>query len=61
MPVETLEWPARIRHAALAMMPICEKCGGNLAFVGKLPAIRLQPLLQVYKCRPCNHVVTIPT
>ena len=59
IPVETTEWPSKIGHAALAMPPICEKCGAWLAFVGKLPAIRLQPLLKVYKCSPCNHVVTI--
>ena len=59
MPVETMEWPARVAHAAIAMTPSCEKCGGSLAFVGKLPAIRLLPLLQVYKCSPCNHVITV--
>ena len=56
---EPLEWPASTGRAANAIAPICEKCGGSLTFVGKLPAIRLLPLLQVYRCMPCNDVVTM--
>ena len=59
MSVETKKWPAGSRQAALAMTGACEKCGGPLVFVGKLPAVRLQPLLQVYKCSPCNQIVTL--
>jgi hypothetical protein len=54
-----MEWTGSTERTANAMPPICEKCGGSLAFVGKLPAIRLLPLLQVYKCSPCNHVVAM--
>jgi hypothetical protein len=61
---EAMERPGRIEPMAsalpsIATAPICEKCRGHLAFVGKLPAIRLMPLLEVYKCAPCNHVVTM--
>lgn len=56
---ETMEWSGSIERTANAMPPICEKCRGSLAFVGKLPGIRLLPLLQVYKCTPCNHVITV--
>jgi hypothetical protein len=44
---------------ANATAPICEKCGDSLAFVGKLAAIRLFPLPEVYKCSPCNQVVAM--
>jgi hypothetical protein len=56
---ETMEWTGSTERTANAMPPICEKCGSSLAFVGRLPAIRLLPLLQVYKCSPCNHVVAM--
>ena len=56
---ETMEWAGRTARMANATAPICEKCGGSQAFVGKLPAIRLLPLLEVYKCSPCNQVVTM--
>jgi hypothetical protein len=56
---ETMEWPTSPGPTAHAMAPVCEKCGGGLDFVGKLPAIRLHPLVEVYKCRPCNDVVTV--
>lgn len=56
---ETLQWSASTERAANTIAPICEKCGGSLAFVGELPAIRLLPLLQVYRCMPCNDVVTL--
>ena len=44
---------------AKATAPVCGKCGGSLALVAKLPAIRLLPLVEVYKCALCNHVVTL--
>lgn len=56
---ETPESPASAGRTANAIAPTCEKCGGSLAFVGELPAIRLLPLLQVYRCKPCNDVVTV--
>jgi hypothetical protein len=42
-----------------AVAPICDKCRAGLGYVGRLPAIRLFPLREVYKCAPCNHVVTM--
>lgn len=59
MQTESMEWPAILEHAAKPTPPICDKCGAWLAFVGKLPAIRLCPLIEVYKCGPCNDVVTV--
>ena len=59
MPSETAEWPAWTGHAATETALICGKCRGDLAFVGKLPAVRFLPLLQVYKCIPCNQIVTV--
>ena len=59
MHAETPDSPASAGRAANTIAPICEKCGGSLAFVGELPAIRLLPLLQVYRCKPCNDVVTL--
>jgi hypothetical protein len=56
---ETMEWAGRTERMANTMPPACEKCGGSQAFVGKLPAIRLLPLLEVYKCSPCNQVVAM--
>jgi hypothetical protein len=56
---ETMEWAGRTARMANATAPICEKCGGSQALIGKLPAIRLLPLLEVYKCTPCNQVVTM--
>jgi hypothetical protein len=56
---ETMEWAGSTERMAKAAAPICEKCGGSQALVGMLPAIRLLPLLHVYKCTPCNQVVTV--
>ena len=56
---ETMERAGSTARMANATAPICEKCGGSQAFVGKLPAIRLLPLLEVYKCSPCNQVVAM--
>ena len=56
---EPMEWAGSTARMANATAPICEKCGGSQAFVGKLPAIRLLPLLEVYKCSPCNQVVVM--
>jgi hypothetical protein len=57
---ETTEWPASTERPANAMRRTCEKCGGSLALVAELPAIRLHPLLGVYKCTPCNQITTLP-
>lgn len=54
-----MEWSGSTGRTMNAMPPICEKCRGSLTFVGKLPAVRLLPLLKVYKCSPCNQVVTV--
>jgi hypothetical protein len=54
---EPMQWAGSTARMANATAPICEKCGDSLALVGKLPAIRLLPLLEVYKCSPCNQVV----
>lgn len=56
---ETMEWAGSTERMANATAQICEKCGGSQAFVGMLPAIRLLPLLEVYKCSPCNQVVAM--
>jgi hypothetical protein len=55
-----MQWAGSTARMANAMPPACEKCGDSLALVGKLPAIRLHPLLEVYKCSPCNQVVMRP-
>ena len=57
---ETVAPPANIGRGANATAPSCEKCGGSLGFVAELPAIRLFPVIQVFKCAPCNDVVTMP-
>lgn len=54
-----MQWAGSTARMANAMPPACEKCGDSLALVGKLPAIRLHPLLEVYKCSPCNQVVVM--
>ena len=59
MPSETMEWSGSTTCTAKATAPVCGKCGGSLALVAKLPAIRLLPLVEVYKCALCNHVVTL--
>jgi hypothetical protein len=56
---ETMECAGSTERMANATAQICEKCGGSQALVGMLPAIRLLPLLEVYKCSPCNQVVTM--
>jgi hypothetical protein len=58
MQSETIEWPGSTTSTAKAAAPMCGRCGGSLIFVGELPAIRLLPLVDIYKCAPCNHVVT---
>jgi hypothetical protein len=61
VPGEMMEWPALTGQATTEMAPICGKCGSSVSFVGKLPAIRLLPLLRIYKCPPCNLVITVPS
>jgi hypothetical protein len=34
----------------------CRSCGNDMLYVGKLPAIRLQAAVQVFKCQPCKMV-----
>ena len=58
---ETMQRPASTERPAGAMARSCERCGGSLALVAELPAIRLHPLLGVYKCTPCNRVVALPS
>ena len=60
MPGEAGEWPVVIERTTTEVAPICGKCGSRVVFVGKLPAIRFLPLLQVDKCAQCNHVLTLP-
>jgi hypothetical protein len=59
MQSETIEWSGSTASTAKAAAPMCGKCSGGLAFVGKLPAVRLLPSVEVYKCTPCNHVVSM--
>jgi hypothetical protein len=39
--------------------PSCENCGCATVKVGKLSRLGLRPLINVYKCQPCQQIVSI--
>jgi hypothetical protein len=57
---ETPVWLGGTVSTVNATPPFCKKCGSGMAVLGKLPKIGFHPLVLVYKCRPCSHVVAIP-
>jgi hypothetical protein len=34
----------------------CRSCGGDMHYLGKLPAIRLHTAAHIFKCQPCMTV-----
>jgi hypothetical protein len=45
--------------AEIGLSPRCESCGRPTSRLGKLPRIGLRPLVHVYKCEPCNYIMSI--
>jgi hypothetical protein len=43
----------------IGLSPRCESCGRPTSRLGKLPRIGLRPLVHVYKCAPCNQIISI--
>ena len=39
--------------------PSCENCRCATVKVGKLSRLGLRPLINVYKCQPCQQIVSI--
>jgi hypothetical protein len=48
-----------VSHSQTHLPPRCDICGGDTARIGKLPRIGVRPLVHVYKCEPCNHIMSV--
>jgi hypothetical protein len=48
-----------VPHPETTLPPRCEICGIGAVRIGKLPRIGLRPLVYVYKCNPCNQIMSV--
>jgi len=45
--------------AILAPVIACRSCGGEMHYLGKLPAIGLHTAVQIFKCQSCMKIRSI--